>query len=172
MMILLLNYLFNWLCVGFGRIGRLVARVALLSDDVELVAVNDPFITTDYMVFILPNSPLFELYVFFSSYSIWILWIWSFHGSIWLYEDDSHNILNICIFINANITIDWWGLELILFCCYKLVNLNWEIGVCWQTYMFKYDSVHGPWKKHELKVKDSTTLLFGDRPVTVFGMRY
>ncbi|XP_042065732.1 glyceraldehyde-3-phosphate dehydrogenase, cytosolic isoform X2 [Salvia splendens] len=73
---------------GFGRIGRLVARVALLSDDVELVAVNDPFITTDYM-----------------------------------------------------------------------------------TYMFKYDSVHGPWKKHELKVKDSTTLLFGDRPVTVFGMR-
>ncbi|KAH6791005.1 glyceraldehyde-3-phosphate dehydrogenase C2 [Perilla frutescens var. frutescens] len=73
---------------GFGRIGRLVARVALLSDDVELVAVNDPFITTDYM-----------------------------------------------------------------------------------TYMFKYDSVHGPWKKHELKVKDSKTLLFGDRPVTVFGMR-
>ncbi|PKA55165.1 Glyceraldehyde-3-phosphate dehydrogenase, cytosolic [Apostasia shenzhenica] len=36
---------------GFGRIGRLVARVALLSDDVELVAVNDPFITTDYMEF-------------------------------------------------------------------------------------------------------------------------
>jgi hypothetical protein len=35
---------------GFGRIGRLVARVALQSDDVELVAVNDPFITTDYMV--------------------------------------------------------------------------------------------------------------------------
>jgi len=35
---------------GFGRIGRLVARVALERDDVELVAVNDPFITTDYMV--------------------------------------------------------------------------------------------------------------------------
>lgn len=35
---------------GFGRIGRLVARVALQSEDVELVAVNDPFITTDYMV--------------------------------------------------------------------------------------------------------------------------
>ncbi|KAL8482350.1 hypothetical protein ACS0TY_028500 [Phlomoides rotata] len=34
---------------GFGRIGHLVARVALLSDDVELVAVNDPFITTNYM---------------------------------------------------------------------------------------------------------------------------
>jgi len=28
----------------------LVARVALQRDDVELVAVNDPFITTDYMV--------------------------------------------------------------------------------------------------------------------------
>lgn len=36
--------------IGFGRIGRLVARVALQRDDVELVAVNDPFISTDYMV--------------------------------------------------------------------------------------------------------------------------
>nr|P34783.1 RecName: Full=Glyceraldehyde-3-phosphate dehydrogenase; Short=GAPDH [Atriplex nummularia]AAA03442.1 glyceraldehyde-3-phosphate dehydrogenase [Atriplex nummularia]CAA53269.1 glyceraldehyde-3-phosphate dehydrogenase [Atriplex nummularia] len=73
---------------GFGRIGRLVARVILQSDDCELVAINDPFITTDYM-----------------------------------------------------------------------------------TYMFKYDSVHGQWKHHELKVKDEKTLLFGERPVTVFGNR-
>ena len=73
---------------GFGRIGRLVARVALQRDDVELVAVNDPFITTDYM-----------------------------------------------------------------------------------TYMFKYDTVHGAWKHHELKVKDSKTLLFGEKPVAVFGIR-
>ncbi|CAK8533161.1 unnamed protein product [Lathyrus sativus] len=36
---------------GFGRIGRLVARVVLERDDVELVAVNDPFITTDYMTY-------------------------------------------------------------------------------------------------------------------------
>lgn len=44
---------FDLICcnlLGFGRIGRLVARVALQRDDVELVAVNDPFITTDYMV--------------------------------------------------------------------------------------------------------------------------
>ena len=41
-----------------------------------------------------------------------------------------------------------------------------------QTYMFKYDSVHGQWKHHELKVKDSNTLLFGEKPVTVFGIRY
>ena len=40
----------SWGISGFGRIGRLVARVALQSNDVELVAVNDPFITTDYMV--------------------------------------------------------------------------------------------------------------------------
>ncbi|XP_074570468.1 glyceraldehyde-3-phosphate dehydrogenase 2, cytosolic-like [Curcuma longa] len=73
---------------GFGRIGRLVARVALQSDDVELVAVNDPFITTDYM-----------------------------------------------------------------------------------TYMFKYDTVHGPWKHNDIKVKDSKTLLFGDKSVTVYGLR-
>lgn len=38
--------------------------------------------------------------------------------------------------------------------------------------MFKYDSVHGQWKHHELKVKDSKTLLFGERPVSVFGFRY
>lgn len=40
-----------------------------------------------------------------------------------------------------------------------------------QTYMFKYDSVHGSWKHHELKVKDSKTLLFGEKSVTVFGIR-
>ncbi|XP_015971381.1 glyceraldehyde-3-phosphate dehydrogenase, cytosolic-like [Arachis duranensis] len=73
---------------GFGRIGRLVARVALQRDDVELVAVNDPFINTDYM-----------------------------------------------------------------------------------TYMFKYDSVHGQWKNAEIKVKDEKTLLFGGKPVAVFGCR-
>jgi len=73
---------------GFGRIGRLVARVALTRDDIELVAVNDPFITTDYM-----------------------------------------------------------------------------------SYMFKYDSVHGKWKHHEVQVKDSKTLLFGDKHVAVFGCR-
>ncbi|KAK7306226.1 hypothetical protein VNO77_44152 [Canavalia gladiata] len=73
---------------GFGRIGRLVARVALQRNDVELVAVNDPFITTDYM-----------------------------------------------------------------------------------TYMFKYDTVHGQWKHFDVKVKDSKTLLFGEKPVSVFGFR-
>jgi glyceraldehyde 3-phosphate dehydrogenase len=38
---------------GFGRFGRLVARVALERDDIELVAVNDPFISTDYMAYML-----------------------------------------------------------------------------------------------------------------------
>nr|GLL32662.1 GAPDH2 [Ipomoea trifida] len=39
---------------GFGRIGRLVARAALESEDVELVAVNDPYFTsTEYMACIL-----------------------------------------------------------------------------------------------------------------------
>ncbi|KAF7129526.1 hypothetical protein RHSIM_Rhsim10G0010800 [Rhododendron simsii] len=40
------------------------------------------------------------------------------------------------------------------------------------TYMFKYDSVHGQHKKHELTVKDSKTILFGDKPVTVFGVKF
>lgn len=65
-----------------------MARVVLQRNDVELVAINDPFITTDYM-----------------------------------------------------------------------------------TYMFKYDSVHGQWKHHELKVQDNKTLLFGEKPVAVFGLR-
>ncbi|KAJ9169379.1 hypothetical protein P3X46_017582 [Hevea brasiliensis] len=73
---------------GFGRIGRLVARVALQRNDIELVAVNDPFISTDYM-----------------------------------------------------------------------------------TYMFKYDTVHGHWKHTDVKVKDEKTLVFGDKPVAVFGIR-
>jgi len=36
---------------GFGRIGRLVFRAALESGAVEVVAVNDPFIDLDYMVY-------------------------------------------------------------------------------------------------------------------------
>ncbi|KAJ4941356.1 hypothetical protein NE237_026742 [Protea cynaroides] len=67
---------------GFGRIGCLVARVALQRDDVELVAVNNPFITIDYM-----------------------------------------------------------------------------------AYMFKYDTVHGQCKHHNLKVQEPKTLLFGEKPV-------
>ncbi|KAF9666288.1 hypothetical protein SADUNF_Sadunf16G0214100 [Salix dunnii] len=39
------------------------------------------------------------------------------------------------------------------------------------TYMFKYDTVHGQWKHGDIKVKDEKTLLFGDKPVSVFGVR-
>lgn len=38
--------------------------------------------------------------------------------------------------------------------------------------MFKYDTVHGQWKHDEISVKDSKTLLFGQKPVAVFGCRY
>lgn len=33
---------------GFGRIGRLVLRIALSRPDIKVVAINDPFITSDY----------------------------------------------------------------------------------------------------------------------------
>nr|ABK00063.1 cytosolic glyceraldehyde-3-phosphate dehydrogenase [Mesostigma viride] len=36
---------------GFGRIGRLVWRATLNRDDVEVVAINDPFIDVPYMVY-------------------------------------------------------------------------------------------------------------------------
>ena len=37
---------------GFGRIGRLVLRAAIEKGTVSVVAVNDPFITVDYMVYL------------------------------------------------------------------------------------------------------------------------
>eukprot|EP01083_Nonionella_stella_P087652 243914_1 len=36
---------------GFGRIGRMVLRASMARDDIEVVAVNDPFIPPDYMVY-------------------------------------------------------------------------------------------------------------------------
>jgi glyceraldehyde 3-phosphate dehydrogenase len=36
---------------GFGRIGRMVLRASLTRDDIQVVAVNDPFIPPDYMVY-------------------------------------------------------------------------------------------------------------------------
>ena len=38
---------------GFGRIGRLAFRAAIKRDDVDVVAVNDPFMDPEYMVYML-----------------------------------------------------------------------------------------------------------------------
>ena len=38
---------------GFGRIGRLVFRIAMQREDIQVVAVNDPFVTPDYMAYML-----------------------------------------------------------------------------------------------------------------------
>lgn len=38
---------------GFGRIGRLLLRQSLTRDDLNVVAINDPFITTDYAKYLL-----------------------------------------------------------------------------------------------------------------------
>lgn len=37
---------------GFGRIGRLVLRASLSNPEVEVVAVNDPFLDPEYMVYL------------------------------------------------------------------------------------------------------------------------
>ncbi len=37
---------------GFGRIGRLILRASLKRDDVEVVAINDPFLTPDYACYL------------------------------------------------------------------------------------------------------------------------
>ncbi|EGV66118.1 Glyceraldehyde-3-phosphate dehydrogenase [Yamadazyma tenuis] len=36
---------------GFGRIGRLVLRIAIARPDIEVVAINDPFIAADYAAY-------------------------------------------------------------------------------------------------------------------------
>lgn len=37
---------------GFGRIGRLIMRASLERDDIEIVGINDPFITPDYACYL------------------------------------------------------------------------------------------------------------------------
>ena len=46
---------------GFGRIGRIVFRNAIEHPEVEIVAVNDPFIETKYAVSSCHSCPLFAL---------------------------------------------------------------------------------------------------------------
>lgn len=37
---------------GFGRIGRLILRASAMRDDVDVVAINDPFLTPDYACYL------------------------------------------------------------------------------------------------------------------------
>ncbi|MGN1200808.1 MAG: type I glyceraldehyde-3-phosphate dehydrogenase [Candidatus Caccovivens sp.] len=43
---------------GFGRIGRLALRIASKRDDVEVVAINDPFLTVDYAKYLLEHDTI------------------------------------------------------------------------------------------------------------------
>jgi len=47
---------------GFGRIGRLVARIVLKRNDVELVAINDPFLDADYMSYLFKHDTVHGTY--------------------------------------------------------------------------------------------------------------
>ena len=47
---------------GFGRIGRLVLRSATKRSDVEVVAINDPFIDLNYMVYMLKYDSIHGRY--------------------------------------------------------------------------------------------------------------
>ena len=38
---------------GFGRIGKLTLQAALNKNEVEVVAINDPFVQADYMAYML-----------------------------------------------------------------------------------------------------------------------
>ncbi len=41
---------------GFGRIGRLFTRAALLRKTFKIVAINDPFMTASYMAYLLNHD--------------------------------------------------------------------------------------------------------------------
>ena len=47
---------------GFGRIGRLVVRASMKMPDVQVVAVNDPFITPDYMAYLFKYDTVHGMY--------------------------------------------------------------------------------------------------------------
>ena len=41
---------------GFGRIGRLITRISQDFDNIEVVGINDPFLTPDYAKYSLESS--------------------------------------------------------------------------------------------------------------------
>ena len=47
---------------GFGRIGRLVFRAGLKNPDLEFVAINDPFMSPDYMAYMLKYDTIHGRY--------------------------------------------------------------------------------------------------------------
>lgn len=47
---------------GFGRIGRLVLRASLNSEGAQVVAVNDPFLDPEYMVYLLKHDSVHGSY--------------------------------------------------------------------------------------------------------------
>lgn len=65
-------------CAGFGRIGRLVLRVATSRDDIDVVAINDPFVDAKYMVctviLVIDLETIFDMY--FLLYAFIYLCIW------------------------------------------------------------------------------------------------
>ncbi len=47
---------------GFGRIGRLVFRAGINKDDIEFVGLNDPFMTPDYMAYMMRYDTMHGLF--------------------------------------------------------------------------------------------------------------
>ncbi len=47
---------------GFGRIGRLVCRIAMEREDVEIVAINNPFTEIDYLLYLFKHDSVHGTY--------------------------------------------------------------------------------------------------------------
>lgn len=97
---------------GFGRIGRLVVRACLERDDVEVVGINDPFITPDYACYLFKYDTVHGI----SKYDV-------------SYTDNSITIGNFNIMMHSEKepqNIDWkaCGAEYIVEATGKFTNLD------------------------------------------------
>lgn len=128
---------------GFGRIGRLVLRAALINPEIEVVAFNDPFITNDYAAYMVKYD--------------------SAHGILnaKIEHDDKHLIIDgkkIRVFNERDPSnIDW-----------SSVNVN---VVCESTGIFKDLATAG--KHHHGTVqKVIISCPSGDAPTFVMGVNH
>jgi hypothetical protein len=141
---------------GFGRIGRLVLRICLQHDDIEVVAVNDPFIDSKYMVSI--SAFCYILFSWCSSYAVFgpkirccILSTVISPFALVFVNLDSVSIVTV--------TVNW---------AFYTIHDRLPFGM--QAYMFKYDSTHGI-AKVDVHAVDDKTLQIGSQTVKVFGSR-
>ncbi|KAB5538561.1 hypothetical protein DKX38_016094 [Salix brachista] len=106
---------------GFGRIGRLVLRVATFRDDIDVVAVNDPFIDAKYMAWVNPTVNPFIVHPcpenrgsrsdFFGELHIGYGAFWE-KGAYMFKYDSTHGVFNGTIMVLDDSTLEINGKQI------------------------------------------------------------